>query len=126
MVNSHLANEVTMYEDEIRIERRGKQTANFKSSLRKEFFYYHEGIYHENQKRFLDCSNQRKVLISLATLELGELFPIEKCGDCGEDLIQHGKKLLKPGANIFWNNYSNQCSDKASSGASGRKVKTFS
>ena len=41
----------------------------------------------ELEKRFLICSNQRKVLISLATLELSELFPIEKCEDCREDLI---------------------------------------
>ena len=48
-LNSHVANEVIMNEDENGIERRSKQTANFKSSLRKEFFFYHEGIYHENQ-----------------------------------------------------------------------------
>ena len=36
-LNSHVANEVIMNEDENGIERRGKQTANFKSSLRKEY-----------------------------------------------------------------------------------------
>ena len=45
MVNSHVADQVMRYE-EGGIVKKCKQTANFKSSLRKEFFFYHEGMYY--------------------------------------------------------------------------------
>ena len=44
MVNSNVADQVMRYEKD-HLVKSGKQTANFKSSLRKEFFFYHEGMY---------------------------------------------------------------------------------
>ena len=80
----------------------------------------------KNEQQFLQCQNQRTVLMSLAMQRLSDLELTEgQCDECGVDIIILVKKCCKPAVNIFLNNYSKNFCDKASSTSAARKIKTF-
>lgn len=81
-----------------------------------------------SEQQFIQCTNQRTVLMSLALQRLSDLGLSQgQCDECGVDNIDLVKKCCKAAVNIFLNNYSKNFCDKASStsGSGARKIKTF-
>ena len=76
----------------------------------------------EREQKFLQCRNQRQVMLQLVDKKLSNCDTCDTCDDTISDLL---RRCSKPAINIFLNNYTKKFCDKPTAKPNARKLKTF-